>query len=237
MGMDGVEFVMELEQEFQLSIPDADAERMTTVGSVVQWIAAHKGIQTQRACPTAQAFYRLRRLLTDTFDVARESVKPGGRLALIVPEPRHVELRDRLHGLGMRRFVRPMVDIDAGRWPGFRWLHLWLVLAGVASFLWLYFIGVHQFVFLFGLMAITFIWYGLTVWRERRTWRLPIPPLATVADAVHCLCPAGAVVSASNDQTFVADISRQVRELVAQQAGLKVEQISESTHFGRDLGW
>jgi acyl carrier protein len=40
-SLDVVELVMELEDEFDLEISDEDAEKITTVGEVVQYIESH----------------------------------------------------------------------------------------------------------------------------------------------------------------------------------------------------
>ncbi|MCR8979239.1 acyl carrier protein [Brevibacillus laterosporus] len=41
-SLDVVELVMELEDEFDLEISDEDAEKITTVGEVVNYISSHK---------------------------------------------------------------------------------------------------------------------------------------------------------------------------------------------------
>jgi acyl carrier protein len=41
-SLDVVEFVMELEDEFDLEISDEDAEKISTVGQVVEYIKAHQ---------------------------------------------------------------------------------------------------------------------------------------------------------------------------------------------------
>lgn len=40
-SLDNVELVMALEQEFNLEIPDEDAEKIATVGNAVQYIQEH----------------------------------------------------------------------------------------------------------------------------------------------------------------------------------------------------
>ncbi len=40
-SLDTVELVMQLEDEFNLEIPDEEAEKLTTVGSVVEYIDSH----------------------------------------------------------------------------------------------------------------------------------------------------------------------------------------------------
>ena len=42
-SLDTVELVMALEEEFELEIPDEDAEKITTVQQAVDYIAAHLG--------------------------------------------------------------------------------------------------------------------------------------------------------------------------------------------------
>lgn len=40
-SLDTVELVMALEEEFGMEIPDEDAEKITTVGEAVKYIASH----------------------------------------------------------------------------------------------------------------------------------------------------------------------------------------------------
>ncbi len=42
-SLDTVELVMELEDEFDLSIPDEDAEKLQTVGNAIEYIEQHAG--------------------------------------------------------------------------------------------------------------------------------------------------------------------------------------------------
>ena len=40
-SLDSVELIMALEEEFDMEIPDADAEKIVTVGDVVEYIKEH----------------------------------------------------------------------------------------------------------------------------------------------------------------------------------------------------
>ena len=42
-SLDTVELVMELEEEFDISIPDEDAEKIQTVGEAIRYIEEHIG--------------------------------------------------------------------------------------------------------------------------------------------------------------------------------------------------
>ena len=41
-SLDTVELIMQLEEEFGIEIPDDDAEKITTVGSAVEYIEKHQ---------------------------------------------------------------------------------------------------------------------------------------------------------------------------------------------------
>ena len=42
-SLDTVELVMEFEDEFEMSIPDEEAEKIKTVGQAIDYISAHAG--------------------------------------------------------------------------------------------------------------------------------------------------------------------------------------------------
>jgi len=46
-SLDTVELVMEFEDEFELSIPDEEAEKIQTVGAAVEYIVKHQGQKKQ----------------------------------------------------------------------------------------------------------------------------------------------------------------------------------------------
>jgi acyl carrier protein len=85
MGIDSVEFVMAIEEAFQIAIPDSDAERIATPRQVVDYVLQRLGEAEQRACLEQRGFYRLRRAVTRVFGVTRADVVPGTRWEDILP--------------------------------------------------------------------------------------------------------------------------------------------------------
>ena|SRR5688572_1101233 len=85
MGLDSVEFVLGVEEAFQLAIPDADAERMLTPRDVVEYISARLGPVSSRVCLEQRAFYRLRRAVVRVFGVPRSQVLPTTRWEDLLP--------------------------------------------------------------------------------------------------------------------------------------------------------
>jgi acyl carrier protein len=61
MGLDSVEIVMDVEDHFGISIQDAEAERVRTVGDLVALVRARIFAAQREYCPSLPAFLTLRR--------------------------------------------------------------------------------------------------------------------------------------------------------------------------------
>src|SRR3954453_3926563 len=86
MGLDTVELVMEIESEFEIAIPDADAELIQTVGHLHAYVCHTLRPRPETICPSARAFYPLPRALRDNHPTPRRAVRPSARLARLLPE-------------------------------------------------------------------------------------------------------------------------------------------------------
>ena len=88
MGLDTVELVMEFEDEFGISIPDEDAEKIQTLGQTVDYIVkilAGRGRSISGLCPSARRFYAMRRGLGVRFSVPRAQVRPSAEIGALIP--------------------------------------------------------------------------------------------------------------------------------------------------------
>ena len=87
MGLDSVELVLEVEEEFEITINDADAEQLRTPRQLAAYVFARlQNAQVgEGACLSQAAFYRLRKVLVSQFKVARRSVRPDSALADLLP--------------------------------------------------------------------------------------------------------------------------------------------------------
>jgi hypothetical protein len=86
MGLDVVELVMEIEEHFSVTIPDENAGQILCVGDLYLFLLR----QTRRGralvpCPTAHAFYRIRRELLHEVGVERHRVRPTSLLRDLIP--------------------------------------------------------------------------------------------------------------------------------------------------------
>jgi hypothetical protein len=75
MGLEGVEFVMALEEAFGIEIADADGQQLMTPRHVVNYLEARLRAGSP-ACLEQRAFYRLRRAATSVLNLPRAAIRP-----------------------------------------------------------------------------------------------------------------------------------------------------------------
>ncbi len=73
MGLDTVELVMAIEEEFDVTIPDDTAEEMVRVRDVRDWLVAHLHTKGRDADPD-DVFTRLRRLTSHTTNIPEDEI-------------------------------------------------------------------------------------------------------------------------------------------------------------------
>jgi acyl carrier protein len=234
MGLDTVELVMEVEEAFGITIPDAEAEKIQTVGDLYHFVLARiEGpALTTPGCLSAAAFYRLRRQLMGRFRVERRRIRPASRLDdLIPPANRRADWQRLGECLGWRlpALIRP-------GWVGPAFLGLLVVWAAMLLVAWARSggeaAGAFALVFLVGAIPIGGAVYELT------------RPFATVfpTSDLRGLIP---MVLGANFGTFRSNnphgwTSRDVWDaliaIISEQLGVPPDMLAESTRFVNDLG-
>jgi acyl carrier protein len=79
-GLDSVELLLAIEEEFGVDIPDERAEKITTVGEMYDYLQARVSATPAVDCLTQKIFYKLRRALLATYKVKRSEITPETRL-------------------------------------------------------------------------------------------------------------------------------------------------------------
>jgi len=85
MGLDVVEVVMAIEEEFDICILDEEAERVRTVGDMVNLVLAKLGLDRDPACASQRAFHLVRREGMVLLHLPRKAFKPETRLSEVFP--------------------------------------------------------------------------------------------------------------------------------------------------------
>jgi hypothetical protein len=204
--------VMAVEEKFGLTIPDAEAEKISTMGQLYDYVMARVARGQPQVCVTSAAFYRLRQALGEVCGVPRERVRPQARLEDLIPlhgRPRYWrELRARLSNLHLPPLRRPA------------WLARWIDAASVVP----WFLAVACTIALIALLShtpaapfvVVFAVLGCPVvgiagmflvcrvaCRRTEQYAVHIPPAcATVRDMVYAL------VSAHPAAPMVSDTAR-----------------------------
>ena len=99
MSLDTVELVMEIEEAFEIRIPENAAWKMTTVGDVYQYILEqqkNEAGQQPAVCLTAVTFYKLRRMLVAELGLDRSHLRPDSSTDAILPAENRGQLWARL---------------------------------------------------------------------------------------------------------------------------------------------
>ncbi|MGI9443888.1 MAG: hypothetical protein ACR2N1_15560 [Rubripirellula sp.] len=84
MGLEGVELVMDVEDRFCTSFPDAELEHMQTVGDLHTFIMERIRSQHSSVSTSAAMFDSIRKILVEQFNVDRAKVQRSTRLDSLV---------------------------------------------------------------------------------------------------------------------------------------------------------
>lgn len=93
MGLDSVEILLEVEDTFNITIPDEEAASISTVGELHDSILRKMpGISSKTPCGSQRAFYQLRRGLTHCFGTKRRKIRTGTPSEEVIPRENRREL-------------------------------------------------------------------------------------------------------------------------------------------------
>ena len=86
MGLDIVEFVMEVEEAFALRIPDSVAEKILTPRMLIDYVYSQTIDPRKVGCLSQRAFYAVRRQLCERLDLPRSALRPTTDLLAVLPQ-------------------------------------------------------------------------------------------------------------------------------------------------------
>lgn len=220
MGLDSVELLIAFEDEFGISIDDADAARLTTPQEAADYVAYRLGAANGRPkrCLSQTGFHRLRAILVRQFGAKRGDVRPDSRI------------KDFLTGNTRTQWGELKAALDATQLPGLTCGQpmLGLLSAGIP------------------LLCCAFVlWIGGSFWSL-----IPVAMVSWVATMVvaHKLgteVPAavatiGALVPyvghIQHEQWTCDEILQRVIQTTSNQVGIPVDRIKPDHHFVKDLG-
>jgi hypothetical protein len=218
MGLDTVELVLAIEEEFGVPINDNDAAELTTPSQVTDYLFARID-RARNTCSSQARFYRLRRALVATLGVRREAIRVDTRIESLISKdrrrawdslrrelvPNHIPRLERHpHLLAMLILILPALLILS---PGF--VAVWPGPSGFGGFVLLS--------LLFNVLSYPM---GSRVPRDTQTLGALVPYIGSLPSRTWSR----------------QDVLERVMELTAHQLGLRHDEIGEHSHFVRDLG-
>lgn len=86
MGMDLVEIIVRSEDAFGITIPDADATRITTPRELANFVSTKISLSNKPSCLSQQAFYFLRERFQQHLLFSRREFQPNTPLENLIPK-------------------------------------------------------------------------------------------------------------------------------------------------------
>lgn len=96
MGLDVVELIMDIEDEFNIEISDEEAWQAITVEKMYQCILTKVQVSNSSLCSSQKAFYLLRKALIENFNIERKTITPKTKTDLLFPKIQRGELWEKV---------------------------------------------------------------------------------------------------------------------------------------------
>jgi len=223
MGLDGVEIVMALEEEFHVALPDGKVGEADTVGKMVELILPMLRASPEDPCPSQRGFHRVRSGLMEVLGVDRKDIEPDTLLEGLIPVENRGEIWARLNRV-VADGITPSIALRRPVWLDR--LVLW-VLPGTT-------------------FLMTLIWLPL-----ERVWLGFFPATAVLLCGVggtrrfqtrfpnHCLRVKDLIplAAARDDRVWTEEeVLEKVRDITVDILGVERERVTPNARWVEDLG-
>lgn len=232
MGLDSVELVMEVEDEFRIRLPDAECEKVRTVADIAALVIS-KLPRSDGVCASARTFYSLRRQIVRLTDLSRRDIRPGVQLTALFP------LANRRKKWAALRAVErnvPHLRASTRAERTLLWMTGFLALAWLtcSALGWLAY-GFSSVAALLSVGAFVAGAWLLTGINARFATHFPAD-CVTLADLVRLTMPVQFPNAAGDQLILQHRVMEDVRRLTANQLGLPLDQVKPESHLVNDLG-
>jgi hypothetical protein len=92
MGLDGVELVMEFEEEFDIELKDEEVVDLLTPRMVINLICSELKNLDEHVCQTQRTLYILRKAFIKIFGLGRKSIKPDMPFRTLIEKSKEREI-------------------------------------------------------------------------------------------------------------------------------------------------
>jgi acyl carrier protein len=241
MGLDGVELILEVEDQFGVEIPE-DAPPLKTVGEMHAFIIRQleeKGRLAhadRRKCLSSATFHLFRRALVDEYGLNPKGIRPSSSLEALVPADdrrRHWESVGKRVGFTLPWLVRPSWMV----W-GIAAISVSIAAAGIAmpaltkettDVSWAFIFGAVVFA-----IAAAFATSPFATRFGSARAKVRGMTMAMLPAAMHVVGEAPSPEATPN--VTAEDVWDVLRQIVAEQLDVKLEKVTKDARFVEDLG-
>jgi acyl carrier protein len=220
VGLDGVELVLSVEEEFEIGIDDADVANLTTPRMLADYVVFRLGALSlhKGRCLSQAAFYRIRSVLVKQFGVLRKDVHPASPIDQL------------LKGDIRRQWLSLIAAAGATQVPRLQCkksIYYPITLGVPSVFAVLLLLGGFS---LWGLLVAFFVlWIAANIVTARMADMVP-----SDVSTIGALVP---YVRAANREDWSRDyVLQRVIHVTAAQLGIPAEEIHPDHQFVKDLG-
>ena len=218
MGLETVELLMSIEEEFGIHIDDDVATSMTTPEEVANYVYSRVRKSEKDPCLSQKGFYKLRKIISETFNINRNKIKPD------------TELRELLGDNIKRDWKLLKLSIDVKDFPRLQRNNALIY----GSILILPFIVISPLLVncaSFELILISFLFISILL--NGITYKMS----NTIPDKYKCVSSLIPYVECSNNTILDKEvIIERIIEITSDQLGIPVDQINKDSHFVQELG-
>jgi hypothetical protein len=231
MGLDSVEILMKVENTFGISIPDEEAEKILTVGDFHDSVWRHLTGKHSDKCKSQHLFYTLRKSFADSFGCSPREVTLDISPELIFPR---ASRRQRYLGFADSVNLKLPPLVLTSRW--------------------LTFLKIYALLTIIGGLAISVVLIGIFDYSKWTLLTLVIPILltlllsklldpkrivieeATMKEFIQRTLPLNYPVVIANEGTNRQEMETVINYIIADMAGLEIEEVTSDKKIGYDLG-
>ncbi len=227
MGLDVVELMMRIEEEFAIAIEDEEASQLETVGQLHLCVLGKLGLTASNRCISSATFYQLRRALVDLSGSSRRFIRPSTPTELLLSLPNR------------RQQWRDLGDVTGAKLPTLerpKWVTTALRNGGILLAVSTFIVGLDSFSLAVSsaLSSALVLWIA-SRWSESYAIQLPAS-CATVGGMTKTMLKLNYGMNIEKENTWVERaVWDKLRDILVDELAVDPTQIKPEARFVGDL--
>lgn len=227
MGLNSVELIMDVENTFQITISDSEAENIRTVSDMYDLVLKKIDYSDNHQCKSQILFYKMREVFGRHCHINRKTISPNTNLNNLFDratiKSKWKAIQDELH-ITIPNLVRSDILNSVLTWASFFLVGFGLILIFIAFKFSLYYLILY---------SIAFILLTDLSWRLTKFFKI-YPKYNTMREFIHGIMP---IYLKDTDISVndTNDILTILKYLICNTIGVKLEEITLDARFVDDL--